>query len=84
MCHADAGDGPKSPVCGKQIHMGTTADAITSDEARRLIKCWLILGMDIANDDPQGRTTHVKTIGRRIRELAPPDWTEDVLEGMKP
>lgn len=75
-CHVDETSRTR---CQKQVTLGTGPNPISEAEARRLVKCWLILGREIERTDPEGRRKHV--LGIKIRQAAPDAWTEDVLDG---
>ena len=74
--HHDHGD---SKPCKKQIEV---TSKVSADEARRLVKAWLILGKDISADDKEGRTKHIFGIGGSLKKRVPADWTEAVLDSM--
>ena len=74
-CHSNEADALR---CQKQVHVGSG----TPEEARRLVKGWLLLGRDIPKLAKDGRANHVHVIGKQLRALVPDDWTEEAMERM--
>jgi len=78
MRHRDVGDGN---VCQKQVTFKAGSSQAVKDEAQRLAKVWLLLGLDAPEEDPEGRSKHLKEIGGRQFRLSAPDWSVDECEG---
>lgn len=74
--HWNAADVEKKLTCKKQVTFPPGSPPEVCDDARRLIKCWLLMGRRVPAADIAGQHVHVHGMGGRGFRANAPAWTE--------